>query len=126
MTRKATDAVTTMGIDIGKISLHLIGLEGCFGSKPEVRRGPRNVRCWRQSGLRFRATGGLLLANNGSQPRPRKRLLSGAKRKSISGGWMSAYSQNRTYGPDFGLSSNLDDAGLKTHTLEESLRARWP
>ncbi len=32
MTRKATDAVTTMGIDIGKISLHLIGLEGCFGS----------------------------------------------------------------------------------------------
>jgi hypothetical protein len=40
MTRKATDAVTTMGIDIGKISLHLIGLEGCFGSQAEVQRGP--------------------------------------------------------------------------------------
>jgi hypothetical protein len=32
MTRKATDVVTTIGIDIGKNSLHLIGLEGCFGS----------------------------------------------------------------------------------------------
>ncbi len=38
MTRKATDAVTTMGIDIGKISLHLIGLEGCFGSSVPVHR----------------------------------------------------------------------------------------
>jgi hypothetical protein len=33
MTRKATDVVTTIGIDIGKNRLHLIGLEGCFGSK---------------------------------------------------------------------------------------------
>jgi len=32
MTRKATDVVTTIGIDIGKNSLHLIGLEGCSGS----------------------------------------------------------------------------------------------
>ena len=32
MTRKATDGVTTIGIDIGKNSLHLIGLEGCLGS----------------------------------------------------------------------------------------------
>ncbi len=32
MTRKWTDSVTTMGIDIGKFSLDLIGLEGCFGS----------------------------------------------------------------------------------------------
>ena len=38
MTRKATDAVTTMGIDIGKISLHLIGLEGCFGSTIGFRK----------------------------------------------------------------------------------------
>ena len=34
--------------------------------------------------------------NNGSQPRPRKRLLSGAKRKSISGGWTSEISHKRT------------------------------
>ena len=31
MTRKATGQVTTIGINIGKNSLHLIGLEGCFG-----------------------------------------------------------------------------------------------
>jgi hypothetical protein len=36
MTRKATDVVTTIGIDIGKNRLHLIGLEGCFGSKAAV------------------------------------------------------------------------------------------
>jgi hypothetical protein len=29
MTRKATDVVWTIGIDIGENSLHLIGLEGC-------------------------------------------------------------------------------------------------
>ncbi len=46
MTRKATDAVTTMGIDIGKISLHLIGLEGCFGSQAEVSDGHENVGSW--------------------------------------------------------------------------------
>jgi len=32
MTRKATEQVTMIGIDIGKNSLHPIGLEGCFGS----------------------------------------------------------------------------------------------
>ncbi len=41
MTRKATDAVTTMGIDIGKISLHLIGLEGCFGSTTDSGGYPK-------------------------------------------------------------------------------------
>jgi hypothetical protein len=29
MARKATEQVTTIGIDIGKNSLHLIGLEDC-------------------------------------------------------------------------------------------------
>ncbi len=33
-----------------------------FGSKPEVQRGPRNVRCWGESGSRFWEAGGLLLA----------------------------------------------------------------
>ncbi len=66
MTLKATAKVTTIGIDTGSIepdahrvsrypeqprridknSFHLIGLDGRFGSKPEVQRGPRNVRCW--------------------------------------------------------------------------------
>jgi hypothetical protein len=32
MARKATEQVTTIGIDIGKNSLHLIGLEDCLGS----------------------------------------------------------------------------------------------
>ena len=32
MARKATEQVTTISIDIGKNSLHLIGLEGCLGS----------------------------------------------------------------------------------------------
>ncbi len=36
-----------------------------FGSKPEVQRGPRNVRCWGSSGSRFRATGCLLIATSG-------------------------------------------------------------
>ncbi len=39
----------------------------------------------------------LLRVRFGSQPRPRKRLLSGAKRKSISGGWRSVHSQERTF-----------------------------
>ncbi len=46
MSRKATDRVTTIGIDIGKNGFHLIGLDDRFGSKPEVQRGPRNVRSW--------------------------------------------------------------------------------
>ncbi len=37
-----------------------------FGSKAEVQRGLRNVRCWGQSGSRFRAAGGLLVANTGN------------------------------------------------------------
>ncbi len=32
MTRKATDQVTTIGIDIGKNGFHLFGLDGRFGS----------------------------------------------------------------------------------------------
>jgi len=40
MTRKATDVVTTIGIDIGKNSFLLIGLEGCFGSKAAVGATP--------------------------------------------------------------------------------------
>ncbi len=32
MARKATEQVAKIGIDIGKNSLYLIGLEGCFGS----------------------------------------------------------------------------------------------
>ena len=32
MTCKATEQVATTGIDIDKNSLHLLGLEGCFGS----------------------------------------------------------------------------------------------
>ena len=33
MVRQATDQVTTIGIDIGKNSFHLIGLYGRFGSR---------------------------------------------------------------------------------------------
>ena len=33
MTRKATDQVTTIGIDIGKNGFHLFGLDGRFGSR---------------------------------------------------------------------------------------------
>jgi hypothetical protein len=40
MTRKATDVVTTIGIDIGNNSLHLIGLEGGFGSREDEIRSP--------------------------------------------------------------------------------------
>ncbi len=34
------------------------------GSKPEVQRGPRNVRSWGQSGSRFRAAGGPFIARS--------------------------------------------------------------
>ena len=37
MTRKATEQVTTIGIDIGKNTLHLIGLEGYLGSHLAVK-----------------------------------------------------------------------------------------
>ncbi len=36
MARKATDQVTTISIDIGKNTVHLIGLDGRFGSKAAV------------------------------------------------------------------------------------------
>ncbi len=41
--------------------LDRVGNDRC-GSKAEVQRGPRNVRCWGKSGSRFRGTGRLLLA----------------------------------------------------------------
>ena len=40
MTRKAKEQVATTGIDIGKNSLHLIGLEGCSGSRADENRLP--------------------------------------------------------------------------------------
>ncbi len=36
MSRKATDRVTTIGIDIGKNGFHLFGLDGRFGSQAAV------------------------------------------------------------------------------------------
>ncbi len=39
MTRKATEQVTTIGIDIGKNSFLLIDLDGGFGSAPNLRGG---------------------------------------------------------------------------------------
>ena len=38
MARKATNQVTTIGIDIGKISFHLISPNVACGSKPVLRR----------------------------------------------------------------------------------------
>jgi hypothetical protein len=38
MACRATEQVATTGIDIGKNSLHLIGLEGCFGSRADENR----------------------------------------------------------------------------------------
>ena len=38
MSHKATDQVTTIGIDSGKNSFHLIGLDARFGSKPDLQR----------------------------------------------------------------------------------------
>ena len=37
MTRKATDNLKTIGLDISKNSFHLIGLDGCFGSKADIQ-----------------------------------------------------------------------------------------
>ena len=37
------------------------------GSKPEVQRGSRNVRCWGESGSRIPATEGPILANSRSE-----------------------------------------------------------
>ena len=41
MARTATNQVTTIGIDSGKNSFHLIGLDGCLGSFSPVCRGRR-------------------------------------------------------------------------------------
>ncbi len=38
MARKATNQVTTIGIDIGKNNFHLIGLDGRLGSGTDLRR----------------------------------------------------------------------------------------
>ncbi len=43
----------------------LVSLDFRCGSKAEVQRRLRNVRCWGVSGSRFRATGGLLIAKSG-------------------------------------------------------------
>jgi hypothetical protein len=40
ITRKATEQVTTIGIDIGKNTFHLIGLDGRFGSTSDSRDLP--------------------------------------------------------------------------------------
>ena len=39
ITRKVTEQVTTIGIDIGKNTFHLIGLDGRLGSIVPVHRG---------------------------------------------------------------------------------------
>ncbi len=57
-----TNQVTMIGIDIGKNSFHLIGLDDRLGSRTEVQREPRNVRSWGSSGSRFRTAGCLLVA----------------------------------------------------------------
>ena len=46
MTRKATDQVTTIGIDIGKNSFHLIGLDGAGNivQRRKLSRGQLIVR----------------------------------------------------------------------------------
>ena len=41
MSRKTINSVTTVGIDIGKNSYHLIGLEGRFGSGADENLVPR-------------------------------------------------------------------------------------
>ena len=38
MTRKATDQLTTIGVNIGKNNFHLIGLDGRLESYPVLRR----------------------------------------------------------------------------------------
>jgi len=42
MARKATEQVTTIGTDIGKNGLHLIGLDSRFGSEGDHRRPRQN------------------------------------------------------------------------------------
>jgi len=56
----------------GEIACHeWVSLDFRCGSQAEVQRGPRNVRCWGESGSRFRATGGLLLAISGHWLKPK-------------------------------------------------------
>ena len=63
MTRKATDSVTTIGIDIGKNSLHLTGLEDRCGSSfpltaltdPRPESGVKQSKSTRTSAYRRKA-----------------------------------------------------------------------
>ncbi len=52
MTRKATEKVTTIGIDIGKNNFHLIGLDGCSGSTIGFCRELAVVALWVCAGTR--------------------------------------------------------------------------
>jgi len=54
-----------------------------LGSKPDIQREPRNVRCWGVSGSRFRAPVGLLVATSGSPAWASECLVLGEERKSI-------------------------------------------
>ncbi len=58
------------GIDLASNTMKV-----CMGSKAEVQRGPRNVRFWGYSGLRFWATGCLLIATNGLSEHRRTQTL---------------------------------------------------
>lgn len=64
MSRKATDRVTTIGIDIGKNGFHLIGLDGRFGSKAVVGKA------------RFDTNQGVLERLDKGRTRARCRLVS--------------------------------------------------
>ena len=60
MARKATDQVTTRGVNIGKNNFHLIGLDGRCGSTTDSRDLPLlrpklgDKRTWRGGGWNFR------------------------------------------------------------------------
>ncbi len=56
MTRKATDQVTTIGIDIGKNNFHLIGLDGAGNIVLHASgQNRKSVAATRMSGLGGRA-----------------------------------------------------------------------
>jgi hypothetical protein len=63
MTRKVAKQVATTGIDIDKNSLHLLGLEGCFGSTftvsaladPRPESGVKQSKSARRSAYRRKA-----------------------------------------------------------------------
>ncbi len=96
MARGAKDQLTMIGVDIGKNIFHLIGLDGRFGSKPEVQRGPRNVRSWGKSRSRFRAAEGLLVAISGP-PEAQNRCLLCPRKPTFRGPrWTSACDPQQT------------------------------